>query len=116
MVLFHKPKLNDQKHLENLDLLEAQRDEALVKIEAYKQRMARSFNKGIKIIAYQPRELVVKRVFPNTKELGAEKLASNWEGPYNVVKMSRLSTYWLETMEGRPILHLWNVEHHRKYF
>ena len=44
-ILLHEPEFNDQRVLENLDLLEACREEVHVKIEASQQHMARSFNK-----------------------------------------------------------------------
>ena len=44
---------------------------------------------------FQLRSLVHRRVFENTVEVGAEKLQSNWEGPYVVTKAGYSGAYHL---------------------
>ena len=50
------------------------------------------------------------------EELIAGKLDPTWEGPYKVVKIFRLGTYWLEDISGKMLPHSWNAEHMKKYY
>ena len=58
---------------------------------------------------------MLRRVFLNTKEVGARALGPTWTGPYNITEVLRLGTYKLATMGGLLILSAGNIDHLKKY-
>ena len=52
----------------------------------------------------------------NTKESGTGRLELNWEGSYKVTRILHSGTYQLKDMDGKPLLHPWNVEHLHIYY
>ena len=65
---------NDQLLYKHLDLIEESRDVALVRLANYKQRIYRGYNKGIKNRKFIPRDLVLRKVLGNTRDLAMRKL------------------------------------------
>ena len=61
-------------------------------------------------------DLVLRKVFENTKEWRAGKLGTNWEGPYKIVEIVKPGVYRLETSTGEPIPRAWNASNLRKYY
>ena len=99
-----------------LDLLEEKRELAKLRIASYQQRATRYYNSKIKIKRFQPRDLVLRKVLPNTQEAGAGALGPNWEGPYKIVKVLQPGTYRLARMDDTELPRAWNAEHLRKYY
>ena len=62
-------------------------------------------------------DLILKRVSLATKDPVHGKLGPNWEGPYRVINSKRRGSYYLETLDGQKLEHLWNVvlEKHSLY-
>ena len=84
---------NDQQLMENLDLLEERKDQANIRMEAYQQRMVDKSKVGLKTVSFQVGNLILRRVFQNTKDPTMGKLSPNWEGPYRITKVVRPTTY-----------------------
>ena len=61
------------------------------------------------------RDLVLRKVTTTTKDLIQGKLGPTWEGPYKVVHYSRRGSYHLETLDGKKLIHQWNIENLKKY-
>ncbi|XP_070039966.1 uncharacterized protein [Nicotiana tomentosiformis] len=80
---------NGEEMRTNLDLLEENREAALIRVEAQKY-----FKIG---------DFVLKKVFQTTKETGAGKLSPNWKGPYKIRSIAGKRAYELETMEGKVL-------------
>ena len=106
---------NEQALRENLDFLEEKRERAAVRTADYQQRIKQYFSKNVKLRTFLLGDLVLRRVFPRSKDLREGKLSPNWEGPYKVVRVNRPGTFWLEGLDGKPIPRPWNAEHLRKY-
>ena len=79
-----------------LDLLDAKREQALIRMAAYQQRLAKQYNKHVRIRSFEPGELVLRKFFPNSKEAKDGKLSSTWEGPYIVEEISGPGAYKLK--------------------
>ena len=47
--------------------------------------------------------LVLRKVVGSMKYHNADKLAPNYEGPYQVTAMAGAKAYYLEDMEERPL-------------
>ncbi|KAL5546806.1 hypothetical protein UlMin_006493 [Ulmus minor] len=98
------------------DLLEEKRDKAQLRATALQQTVARHYNSKVRLRRFTKGDLVLRRIFLNTKEKGVGVLGPNWEGPYRVRAILRTGTYELETLGGRVLANPWNAEHLKKYY
>ncbi|KAL5556819.1 hypothetical protein UlMin_039055 [Ulmus minor] len=98
------------------DLLEEKRDKAQLRATTLQQTVARHYNSKVKLRRFTKGDLVIRRIFLNTKEKGVGVLGPNWEGPYRVRAILRSGTYELETLGGRVLANPWNAEHLKKYY
>ncbi|KAL5578806.1 hypothetical protein UlMin_011248 [Ulmus minor] len=98
------------------DLLEEKREISQVRAAALQQTIAQYYNSKVKLRRFAKGDLVLRKVFLNTKEKGVGVLGPNWEGPYRVRTIIRPGTYELETLEGRVLSNPWNAEHLRRYY
>ena len=78
-----------------LDHLDERRDQAALRIQAYQQQVARHYNKKVKIRIFKVNDWVLRLVFQNTREDGAGKLGSTWEGPYQITDVVGRGAYKL---------------------
>ena len=62
------------------------------------------------------RDLVLCRVFLNTRDPTAGVLGPNWERPYQIEEVIDRGTYKLARPNGKLIPRYWNGEHLRKYY
>ena len=106
---------NDDKLWLSLDCLDEERDKASSRMAEYKRKMAKYYNKRVKLRQLNIGDLVLHKFTTATKDPTQGKLGPTWEGPYRVVHYSRRSSYHLETLDGRRLLRPWNIEHLKKY-
>ncbi|KAL5570683.1 hypothetical protein UlMin_020280 [Ulmus minor] len=66
------------------DLLEEKHDKAQLRATTLQQTVARHYNIKVKLRRFTKGDLVIRRIFLNTKEKGVGVLGPNWEGPYRV--------------------------------
>ncbi|KAL5558903.1 hypothetical protein UlMin_035114 [Ulmus minor] len=99
------------------DLLEEKREKAQLRATALQQIVARHYNSKVRLRRFTKGDLVIRRIFFNTKEKGVGVLGPNWEGPYRVLRaILRSGTYELETLGGKVLANPWNAEHLKKYY
>ncbi|XP_024016289.1 uncharacterized protein LOC112089766 [Eutrema salsugineum] len=115
-VLPENPDLNDQMVLNNLDNLEEQRCLALLRIQNYQKLAARYYNKKVRGQHFDEGDLVLRKVFHNTEELNAGKLGTNWEGPYQIMRIVKPGVYELMQLDGTPIPRSWNSDNLKRYY
>ena len=108
-------KLNRNMLLDALDDIEEKRDQALLRIQNYQHQIESYYNKKVKSRRLKMGNLVLKKVFENTKEWKAGKLGANWEGPYKIVEVIKPGVYHLETSTGEAIPRAWNSKHLRLF-
>ena len=84
-VASYDDQINEEALRVELDLVEEKRDEAYLRIAAFKQRVSQHFNRRVKPRSFQVGELVLKVVNQSTKNPNHGKLGPNWEGPYRVI-------------------------------
>ncbi|XP_075475738.1 uncharacterized protein LOC142510673 [Primulina tabacum] len=58
------PRNNDQSRVIELDLVEERRDRAAIRMEAYRSRVMKSYNKHVRSRDFQIGDLVMKKVKP----------------------------------------------------
>ncbi|KAG7542866.1 Integrase catalytic core [Arabidopsis thaliana x Arabidopsis arenosa] len=101
---------------DSLDTINERRDQALIRIQNYQQAAARYYNSKVKSRPFFVGDYVLRRVFDNKKEEGADKLGINWEGPYIVTEVVRNGVYRLKDLEGSPVQRPWNVINLKKFY
>ncbi|XP_074271144.1 uncharacterized protein LOC141595071 [Silene latifolia] len=107
---------NQVEMASSLDTIDKPRTNALIRMAAYKQTAARSYNKNARLRALQVGDLVLRKVFPNTKNQSAGKFAYNWEAPDRIEDIVGNGAYKLETIDGEAVPRSWNIIHLKKYY
>ncbi|XP_074289379.1 uncharacterized protein LOC141614533 [Silene latifolia] len=59
---------------DKLVLTEELRDSAKIRMASYQQTVAKSYNKNVKIRVFREWDLVIRKLFPNKKEISADKI------------------------------------------
>jgi hypothetical protein len=71
----------------------------LKEIENDKIRVARAYNKTVKLKSFQVGDLVWKTILPlGIKDHKFGKWSPSWEGPYTIVKVITITSYMLKTL------------------
>ena len=65
---------------------------------------------------FRAEDLVIRKVFENTTDLGAGKFQPNWEGSYMIVKVGAIGSYALNKLDVTPIPRMWNATHLKRYY
>ncbi|XP_075475888.1 uncharacterized protein LOC142514743 [Primulina tabacum] len=107
------PEDNDQSRAMELDLIEEKRNRAFIRMEEYRNRVMKSYNKKVRIGNFQVGDLVMKKVNP-AGEVG--KLEARWEGPYKIIRRVNSGSFYLEDAQGLPLKRPWNVFNLKKYY
>ena len=97
----------------DLVLGEERRREATLRAARYQQALQRYHYRSIRSRTLEVGDLVLSQVLSRE---GLHKLSPMWEGPFNVVHISRPSAVRLETQDGVPIQNAWNIQHLRKFY
>ncbi|XP_075478803.1 uncharacterized protein LOC142519653 [Primulina tabacum] len=79
------PDNNDQSRAMELDLVVEKRDRTFIRMEAYRSRVMKSYNRKVRIRDFQVGDLVMKKVNP-AGDVG--KMEARWEGPYKITRKS----------------------------
>ena len=107
---------NEIQMAAEVDLIDERRDQSRLRLAAYQQRTAKYYNSRVQQRRFQVNNLVLRRVFQNTKEWKAGNLGATWEGPYKIIEVMRPGTYKIASLGGRPERHPWNAEHLKIYY
>ncbi|XP_070004828.1 uncharacterized protein [Nicotiana sylvestris] len=88
--------------LEQLMLIDEKRLVAVCFKQLYQQRMARTYNKKVRLRQFEVGQLVLKCIPPHQVEAKG-KFAPNWQGPYIVKKVLPKGALHLVDEEGRAL-------------
>ena len=110
------PAQNDTELAHDLDTVDELRESAERRLAIHTQQVAKSYNKNVKVRVFKLGDWVLRRVFPNTREPNAGKLAPTWEGPYRITRVVGQGAYELESREGVAAPRSWNATHLKPYF
>jgi hypothetical protein len=100
--------------LEDLHMI---RLKALENIEKNKMRVAKYYNKKVKVKQFAEGDLVWKALLSiNTKYNTFGKWPSNWEGPFRVVRCTPGNAYILKTFLGEEFTAAINGRYLKKYY
>ncbi|KAK3038912.1 hypothetical protein RJ639_027540 [Escallonia herrerae] len=107
---------NEENLRGNLDLLDDVRAQALDRMISTKQRVARFYNRRVRIRIFRVGDLVLRKLEVSDPKAAVGKLSPNWEGPYKISKVLRPGAYSLETLSGEAIPRTWNADNLRQYY
>ena len=90
---------------------------ALKEIEKDKLRVARAYNKKVKLKSFQVGDLVWKTILPlGMKSNKFGKWLPSWEGPYKIVKVISGNSYMMETVQGERPRRAINGRYVKKFY
>ncbi|KAM2889098.1 hypothetical protein FF1_012741 [Malus domestica] len=116
---------NDKRLTLNLDLVEEHRNQAHLRNVAYKQRISNYYDSRVKPLSFKVGDWVLKKRLlcdrvPSEGTLSSNPsegtLSSNWDGPFEVVGISRPGSYKLRSFNGKTLGHPWNADHLKYYY
>ena len=107
---------NDELLKKNLDLIEEQRENAMVQLAYYQHKFKQGYDMNVKLRPLAPGDLVLRKVLGNAKNSALEKLGPNWEGLYRITSIAGIGAYYLEDLDKRTVLHPWNVNNLKRYY
>jgi hypothetical protein len=99
--------------LEDIDVLEEERLNAVIQLAWYQQTLRRYHDKAVRQRSFSIGDLVLHRILTGE---GRHKLSPLWEGPFMVAEVTRPGSYSLTQMDGTEVENSWNIEHLRKFY
>ena len=107
---------NAELVLKDRDTVDEMRESVTVCIASYQRCLVSSYNKRVKPRMFQPRDLVLRKVFENTADPTVGKFQPNWERPYLVTRADESGSYALDKLDRTPIPRMWNAMHLKRYY
>ena len=110
------PKDNDEQLTRNLDLIEEKRENAMVQLTNYQQKLKQGYDANVKLRPLTPSDLVLRKVVGTAKNPTWGKLGPNWEGPYRITSKAGIGAYFLEDLNEYVVSRPWNVNNLKRYY
>ena len=110
------PKDNNEQLIRNLDLIEEKRENAIVQLAYYQQKLKQGYDANVKLRPLTPGDLVLHKVVGAAKNPAQGKLGPNWEGPYRITSQVGIGAYFLEDLDEHVVPHPWNVNNLKRYY
>nr|XP_023929875.1 uncharacterized protein LOC112041189 [Quercus suber] len=110
------PADNDEQLQMGLDLIEERRENAMVRLAHYQQKLRQGYDANVRLRPLEPGDLVLRKVVGTAKNPAWGKLGPNWEGPYRITSGAGIGAYFLEDLDGHVIPRPWNVNNLKRYF
>ncbi|KAM1810112.1 hypothetical protein ACFX12_026916 [Malus domestica] len=107
---------NDKQLTLNLDLVEEHRNQAHLRNVAYKQRISNYYDSRVKLRSFKIGDWVLKKRLLCDRVPSEGTLSPNWDGPYEVIGISRPGSYTLRSSDGKTLGHPWNADHLKYYY
>jgi hypothetical protein len=103
--------------MDNIDEVTDKRLKALKEIEKDMFRVARVYNKKVKLKTFQIGDLVWKINLPlGMKSNKFDKWSPSWEGPYKIIKAISGNSYMMETVQGERLPRAINGRYLKKFY
>ena len=110
------PKDNDEQLAKSLDLIEEKRENAMVQLAYYQQKLKQGYDANVKLRPLTPSDLVLSKVMGAAKNLAWGKLGPNWEGSYCITSKAGIGAYFLKDLDEHVIPRPWNVNNLKRYY
>ncbi|XP_074327822.1 uncharacterized protein LOC141665739 [Apium graveolens] len=99
----------------NIELIDEVRDQAVERMEKYKEKTREHFSKKSRVRNFQVGDLVLRDT-EASDPTNTGKLMPKWEGPYKVKEVLRPGTYKLLNMDGSEVPNTWHGLRLRKFY
>ena len=102
--------------MDNIDEVADKRLVALQAIEKEKLRVAKTYNKKVRLKDFQVGDLVWKTILPigsRSRKFG--KWSPNWEGPLRIARIVPGNSYLVESLEGSMLPRAINGKYLKKF-
>lgn len=99
----------------NLELVDEVRDQAVHKMEKYKEETRAYFGQKARVKNFQVGDLVLRDT-EASDPTNTGKLQPNWEGPYKVSEILRPVTYKISYLNGTEVPNTWHGIRLRKFY
>ena len=110
------PNSNDNLLEKSLDLVKEWRENAMVQLAYYQQKLKQRYDSGVKLRPLNPGDLVLRKVVGISKNPAWGKLRPNWEEPYRITSVASVGAYFLEDLDEKVMPQPWNVNNLRRYY
>ena len=110
------PKDNDEQLIRNLDLIEEKRENVMVQLAHYQQKLKQGYDANVRLRPLTPGDLVLCKVVGTAKNPAWGKLGPNQEGPYRITSNASIGAYFLEDLDKHVIPRPWNVNNLKMYY
>ena len=97
------PSNNDELLGKSLDLIEEQRENAMVQLAHYQHKLKQEYDANVKLRPLVLGDLVLRKVLGTAKNLAWGKLGPNWEGPYSITSVAGIGAYHLEDLDEEKL-------------
>ena len=94
-------------------LLEEDRLRAAVRAACYHQALHRYHSRKVHARSFEEGDLVLRHI---QSANNSNQLTQEWEGPYQLTRVTRPGAVRLETEDAVPVSNSWNIEHLRKFY
>ena len=81
------PDSNDELLGKKLDLINKQREKAMIQLAYYHQKLKQGYDANVKLRPLAPGDLVLRKVVGAAKNPSWGKLGPNWEGPHRITSV-----------------------------
>ena len=110
------PKDNDEQLTRNLDLIEVRRENVMVQLAYYQQKLKQGYDANVNLRPLTPGDLVLRKVVGATKNIAWGNLGPNWEGPYCITSKAGIVAYFLKGLDEHVVPRPWNVNNLKRYY
>ena len=107
---------NDELLKKSLDLVEERKENAMVQLAYYQHKLKQGYDMNVKLRPLVLGDMVLRKVLGNIKNPAWGKLEPNWEGPYCFTSVAKIGAYYLEDLDKKIVLHLWNANNLKRYY
>ena len=102
---------NNEQLEKSLDLIEERRENAMVQLAHYQQKLKQGYDANVKLRPLEPGDLVLRKVVGTAKNPAWGKL-----GPYRITSKAGIGVYFLEDLDSHVIPRPWNVNNLKMYY
>ncbi|XP_074330151.1 uncharacterized protein LOC141667497 [Apium graveolens] len=106
---------NEEGLRTNIELIDEVRDQAVARMERYKEKTKEHFSKKYRVKNFQVGDLVLRDT-EASDPTNTGKLIPRWEGPYKIKEVLRPGTYKLMNMDESEIPNTWHGLRLRKFY
>ena len=107
---------NDEQLTKSLDLIEEKRENAMIQLAYYQQKLKQGYDANVKLRPLTPGDLMLCKVVGVAKNPAWGKLRPNWEGPYRITSEASIGAYFLEDLDEHVIPRPWNLNNLKRYY